>query len=147
VASSDYHVQLRFRKRVLSGSYITGQLPTVLKGLAPDVQAWYFADDSTREDVIAFRFATTPPRSLNPTALTKITLSGVSAESMGGARTTRAEVCFKNLNYQGSNEELAGQVIRQLQVVNHQGQKDIALAAGILGYGTVPNDNGASTPS
>ncbi len=68
------------------------------------------------------------------------TLAYSSADGTLGARGTRVELVFRKLHYYGETETLLGNRLKQVDIVNQRGKKNIPLYVGIVGSNTVLND-------
>lgn len=73
-----------------------------------------------------------------------LTLRHVRADGSGGARGTRVELKYKQLNYSGDTIELKGSRVQHLSVINHSGEVIIPLHAGFKGSELILNDGTSS---
>ncbi len=69
-----------------------------------------------------------------------LTLENISAAPEEGSRGTRVQIKYNNLNYQGSNEDLSGNRLQYLNIVNQRGKKTVPLHVSCLGSNTILND-------
>jgi len=69
-----------------------------------------------------------------------LALTGLSADGTGGTRGTRVELTYQGMRYAGEPDELTGQRLAFLDVVNQRGRRQIPLAIGFAGGNRVLND-------
>jgi Concanavalin A-like lectin/glucanases superfamily/Chaperone of endosialidase len=69
-----------------------------------------------------------------------LTLTGLNADGTGGTRGTRVELTYQGMRYAGEPDELIGQRLAFLDVVNQRGRRQIPLAIGFVGGNRVLND-------
>lgn len=69
-----------------------------------------------------------------------IRLTGLKADGTGGTRGTRAELAYQGMRYAGEKDQLTGNRIQYLEIVNRRGRKDIPLTAGFVGGNRVLSD-------
>ncbi|HAC65159.1 MAG TPA: hypothetical protein DCF68_16925 [Cyanothece sp. UBA12306] len=79
-------------------------------------------------------------RTIAPGAKITLTLENISAAPEGGSRGTRVQIKYNYLNYQGSNEDLSGNRLQYLNIVNQRGKKTVPLHVSCLGSNTILND-------
>ncbi len=77
---------------------------------------------------------------LQPGQSLTLTLLNVSADGAGGARGTRVELRYRQLNFSGEAAELSGSRVQHINIVNERGLRNIPLHVGFLGSNTVLND-------
>lgn len=137
----NYHFQLRFRQNVIYSRV----WEALKKGQDAGLEGWKYALGDTpqsREQWISFQRSSDEPLKLN--ASVSLSLPNVSAEPLGGARNTRAEIKFSNIAYNDApDENLSGFWMRHFDIVSHAGMKHTPLVASVAGIGTLLND-GAS---
>lgn len=135
-SESNYHIQWRFRRNVISGKYFTNLQNTRTKEITIGGTTWkYAAGTSTdnREDYISF-IRKDGAFQLATGQTTLIRLDDFNAEPRGGARNTRVEIRFR------TEAQNPGSIIRHMEVQSHLGMKTIPLIARVKGSNTVLND-------
>ena len=96
---------------------------------------------------IYFIYCGSTPETLGGQSVKMLSLKGISAAPGQGSRSTRVEVDYANLYFQGQkNVLLSGTRIQTLDIVNHRGQKNIPLHIGIVGSNTILNDGITPNP-
>lgn len=85
---------------------------------------------------LACAAATTIPRG----GTYDIRLQGLKADGTGGTRGTRAELVYQGMRYAGEKDQLSGNRIQYLEIVNRRGRKEIPLIAGFVGGNRVLSD-------
>lgn len=137
--NTHYHIQLGFRKNVIS--------PEILKALRTKkiklegISHYQVSEghDSLREDWIALKWASKETLNVGQTKV--ISIPNFSASARGGARNTRIEVRFSNLQLgSGQQAKLDGSVIRHMEIQSHLGRKTLPLYPTIKGSNTILND-------
>jgi hypothetical protein len=74
-----------------------------------------------------------------------LTLENIGASPAGGSRGTRVEVKYDNLKYKNSEENISGNRLLYLNIVNQRGKKQVPLYSGFLGSNTILNDGTENT--
>lgn len=135
-ASADnYNFALKFRHATLRAEV----LPKIK--LSSDLQQnWSLACTATSDGTVSLNILSKAKQKIEPDARLKFTLEGLNADARGGARSTRVELHYKNVNYSGDPASLSGTRIQHLSVTNQSGKKNIPLHVGFLGSNTVLND-------
>ncbi|MBO1348082.1 MAG: LamG domain-containing protein [Hormoscilla sp. GUM202] len=134
-ASSDnHHFELRFRPETLSSANLA-QINVATTGWSLDRQA----------DGTALYLLHQGSTTLNAGQKVTLQLTGMNADGRGGTRGTRVELVYKNLHYAGETSSLNGSRLQYLDIVNHQGRRNIPLHVGFVGGNTVLSDS--STPN
>lgn len=131
-----HHFELRFRPGVLANSQAI-----TLK----EVKDWSIGNKQHSDDTISlYLLHKNEQTTINRNEKIVLTLQQVSASSKGGARGTQVKLKYKSLRYQGDREELLGNRLQTLSIINHRGKKNIPLHIGLIGSHTVLNDGKSS---
>ena len=133
--SGHYHFALTFRPGTLSPESISNMQLAGPEGWsmsAPAVDA---------NGQVSFYFGSVAAYTMMPSDLLTLILDQVSADAGGGARSTRVQLAYANMAYTGDVTELTGAEEVTVNIVNHEGMKDIPLHVGFVGSNTLLNDN------
>jgi hypothetical protein len=132
-----HHFELRFRPKVLN----TKTRITVDDG-------WSLSEPTVTQGVVSLYLLSKKSVTLAADEPILLKLQQVSADGRGGARGTRVELKYQNLQYVSGTpnpEALAdGQREQQLSIVNQRGKKTIPLHVGFVGSNTILNDGSPS---
>jgi Concanavalin A-like lectin/glucanases superfamily len=84
-------------------------------------------------------------RSVDPPVIARgesynLSLSGMNADGAEGTRGTRVELTYQRMRYSGEDDDLTGQRIQYLDVVNHRGLRQIPLDFNFVGGNRVLSD-------
>ncbi|MDX2030051.1 MAG: LamG domain-containing protein [Blastocatellia bacterium] len=134
------HFELAFRPGTLEQSSIAAI------ALAAPNSPWKIAGRSWSgpDDRDSLYFLCTQPGLLAGGGLT-LELGHVLPESRYGTRTTLVDLRYRNLK-SGAGETISGSVQQNLDLVNHQGRRNIPLHVGFAGGNTVLNNADQPTP-
>ncbi|MER6808925.1 LamG domain-containing protein [Spirillospora sp. NPDC000708] len=88
-------------------------------------------DQATGDTVLGL--TSTAPPTIPRGGTYDLRLQGLSADGTGGTRGTRVEMVYQNMRYAGEQDQLTGNRIAFLDVVNRRGRKTIPLAASFVG--------------
>ncbi|EAY28287.1 LamG domain-containing protein [Microscilla marina] len=133
---TNHHFALRFRPDTL-------KKPSSIQLAGSDWKMTQATPDADGMDVIYLRHATETTLGVdNATAHQTLSFSNIVVDSTQGSRGTRAElVCSNQVVYADSNLHLGGHSREiHLNVVNHQGKKNIPLHVGFVGDNGLLND-------
>ena len=135
-SKENYHLQLKFRP---------GTLANWEQIALAESDDWDFLVEEGEDNTISLYFLSTATPEIEPQRQLDLTLQKVSADGSGGARGTRAEFKYRNLNYKsaGEGEDLEGTRVEHLSIVNQRGKQNIPLYVSFVSSNTVLND-GAS---
>ena len=135
VATEDnHHLELRFRPGTLSQA--------TLQGITLSATDWVMSQSVTPSTgAVSLFFLRTALLTLNPTNSAALILQHISADGAGGARGSRAELHYKQLQYVGQTEELIGNRLRHFNIVNRVGRRTIPLHVGFTGTNVILNDS------
>ncbi len=86
-----------------------------------------------------YLLATQPPK-IEAGATHTIRFTGFRAAGDQGSRGTRIELRYQNMAYEGSSNFIRGQRLAHINIVNHQGKKNIPLHTGFHGSNIILND-------
>lgn len=132
-ASADlYHFALKFRPETLAA--------TTLDLISIQEADWSQSHRQLNDRTIELYLLSTIDRLLDPLAKLPLTLQHINAEAGGGARGTRVEFKYQQLNYVGDVTPLSGNRTKHLDIVNQRGRKNIPLHVGFVGGNTILND-------
>jgi hypothetical protein len=136
-ASADlYHFALKFRPETLASS--------TLDLISIQEANWSQSHRQLNDRTIELYLLSTIDRLLDPLAKLPLTLQHINAEAGGGARGTRVEFKYQQLNYVGDVTPLSGNRTKHLDIVNQRGRKNIPLHVGFVGGNTILNDGKSS---
>jgi hypothetical protein len=127
----DHHVALRFRTGTLAA-------PPVLRS-----REWSML--ATRDATTVYLLSTAPTV-IRASEWIDLELAELRADGAAGTRGTRVELAYRGMGYLGQPDELTGNRLHFLDVVNHQGRPDLPLNVGFVGGDRVLSD-GASPSS
>ncbi|HEY0321632.1 MAG TPA: tail fiber domain-containing protein [Pyrinomonadaceae bacterium] len=133
-----HHFELRFRPGVLNTN-----LEIKISG---GDGSWVISKPIPANGTVSLYLSSKNASTLSAGARLTLTLRNINADGKGGARGTRVELKYQNLEYALSNpaqkpEPLAeGQRIQHMSIVNERGQKHIPLHMGIVGSDTILNN-------
>jgi hypothetical protein len=126
----NYHFELRFRPGTLWQQ----------EGIQLTAPEWKFAQDKT-ESHTSLYFLRPAPVTLAPDSRLTILLQNISADGRGGARGTRVELRYAQLNYPSDpSTDLTGSGIQHLSIINERGKRQVPLHVGFVGSNTILND-------
>jgi microcystin-dependent protein len=142
----NYHLQMRFRNRVLADSFINNKLDQSLRQLT-EWNSWYGPDPDPlkREYIISLVWKGSEPLSIKKGEMFTVPIAGVSAEPSGGARNSRVQIRYDHFTYADGKPVPKGHQMQHMEIVNRVGLKTIPLVAGFAGSRTVINDG--NTPN
>ncbi|MFP4121498.1 MAG: LamG-like jellyroll fold domain-containing protein [Coleofasciculus sp.] len=132
-SGKNYHFELRFRPDTLAKDSLKNL------ALVEAASGWSMAYDEVN-GIVSLLSISTNERVIQPNESIVLTLQHVSAAADGGARGTRVELRYQQLQYQGETITLSDSRVQHLSIVNHQGRKYIPLHVGFVGGNTVLND-------
>ncbi len=153
VSISNYHFQLRFRPGTLASNFASSTIGVALNtndsadSSSPSV-TWNIEcgkDSNTGEDYISLLATGGTLPQIKASEVYGLTLSGVEANPMGGARSSNVQFSYNNIGFSATGSPLLASRLQSINIVDHEGQKNIPLVAGIIGSGTLLNDG--STPN
>ena len=132
-SSENYHLELKFRP---------GTLVNWDKIALAESSDWSFQAEHNGKGTGSLYFLRTSELKIKLNDSLDIKLQKVSADPGGGSRSTRFELKYRNLKYEGApdTEKLEGTRIKYLSIINHRGKKNIPLHVGFYGSNTVLND-------
>jgi hypothetical protein len=126
-SATDHHAALRFRPGTLDTSAAPRLVtPGWSMRATADATTFYLLCDATTV--------------IHPGGSVELALTGVKADGGGGTRGTRVELAYKQMGYTGEPDELSGNRLQFLDVVNHRGRPDIPLDVGFVGGDRVLSD-------
>ncbi len=135
-SADNYHFALHFRPGTLATAALT-QVSVASAGWT--LQAAQEIDGSA-----SFYLLSSAAQSLDPGASITLTLQSISAAASGGARNTRVELTYQQLQYAADLTPLTGSRLQNMMVLNAQGARTPPLHVGFVGPNMVLND-GTST--
>lgn len=91
------------------------------------------------QTAIIYLHATHAPR-MEPGESIKIGFSGFRADGTHGSRGTRVQLSYQGITFDGATSQIRGSRISHVNIVNHQGRKNIPLHVGFHGSNTILND-------
>ncbi|MBD2385021.1 LamG domain-containing protein [Cylindrospermum sp. FACHB-282] len=132
--SQAHHLELRFRPETLAPANLA-KIKVATDGWsldrAPDGTALYLLHQGST--------------TLEAGKTTSLQLTGMNADGRGGTRGTRVELVYQNMHYAGEESLLDGSRLQYLNIVNHQGRRNMPLHVGFVGSDTVLSDG--TTPN
>src|SRR5256885_2737032 len=136
--ANNHHFELRFRPGTLAAASLN-QIK-----LAEGEWSLGRSDPAHAGGPVSLYFLCTgtDERRLKPGGLLQLTLRHVSPDGSGGARGTRVELKYKNLQYGSATPQpvASSSRVRHLSIIKHQGQKFIPLHVGFVGSNQILND-------
>jgi len=138
VASAENHnFELRFRPTTLSTAS--------LSKIAVAETNWNMAKVTQPGGGVSLYFLASGVGTINSGDKVKLTLKNVSAEPGDGARGTRVELKYRQLQYPDDTSPISGNRVQHVSIVNQRGRKNIPLHVGFVGSNLVLNEGDAST--
>ncbi len=92
------------------------------------------------DGTLSLYFGATDNWTMNETEKVLITLNQIRAATQGGTRGTRVMLKYRNLLHAGNTAPFSGFRETHLNIVNHQGKRNIPLHVGFVGSNIVLND-------
>jgi len=135
--AENHNFELRFRPRTLSA--------VSLDKIAVAETNWSVAKATQPDGGVSLYFLATGGGTIKPGDKMKLTLRNVSADTADGARGTRVELNYRQLQYPDIVSPISGTRLQHLSIVNQSGKKNIPLHVGFVGSNTVLNDGVSST--
>jgi hypothetical protein len=132
LSSTDFHFALRLRK---------GTLASGLHATCP-TSGWAMAAEP---DGTALYFQWTSPQPLAPGQSVEVQVAGLNADGAAGTHGTRVELEYRRLTYSGQAQELTGDRLQFLDVVNNRGRRDIPIDVRLVGGDRVLSDGGTES--
>lgn len=127
VSASDYQMQLLFRPGIISSSAID-ELSII------EADQWYFmVGDAFADGSVPLYFNAKQELTFYPLDSISITLLNLTVDPAGGTRSTRVQMAYQGLIFQGGITPVTGQREITINILNHQGKKEIPLIAGFSG--------------
>ncbi len=139
-----HHFELRFRRGVLD---LDSEPNITLAG----GDGWQMSKPTEANGTVSLYLLSKQPITLPAGASISLTLQHVNADERGGARGTKVELKYQNLEYTASDSQqqpeplVAGQRVQHLSIGNQRGEKNIPLHVGFVGSNTILNDG--ATPN
>jgi len=134
--AANHNFELRFRPGTLSA-------PSLSK-IAVAETGWSMAKATQPDGAVSLYFLAPGGGTINSGDKMKLTLRNVSADAADGARGTRVELNYRQLQYPGDASPISGTRLQHLSIVNQSGRKNIPLHVGFVGSNTVLNDGVSS---
>ena len=135
----NYHFALRMRPGTLSETSL--QAAQEKLGAALEPLGWRGNAGLEADGTAALYFLHPAGLALTAGQTLSFVFPHASADAGGGARGTRVEMRFAQLAFGGGAAPVTGRRLAHLNVVNHQGEREIPLHAGFVGNDVVLNDN------
>jgi len=132
--AANHNFELRFRPGTLSAA--------TLSKIAVAETGWSMAKATQPDGAVSLYFL--GGGTINPGDKMKLTLRNVSADAADGARGTRVELNYRQLQYPDAASPISGTRLQHLSIVNQSGRKNIPLHVGFVGSNTVLNDGVSS---
>jgi len=138
----NHHFALRFRPGTLSGTSLAAAQEKLDAALQP--AGWRGNAASEADGTAALYFLRPDGGEIAAGQTLGFVFPHASADAGGGARGTRVEMRFAQLAFGGAQTPVTGRRVTHLNVVNHQGEREIPLHAGFVGNDVVLNDGSAN---
>ena len=145
VASSvNHHFELCFKVGVLAESCLKGETPFTIA----DKTDWDMSapDMNSKPGFVSFYLlGRGESKKLETNSTWKIQFKQAKADGAGGSYTTKVQLNYKQLSYEGQkNDEVTGFRSQHLSIINHQGKKIIPLHAGFIKGDAIANDGSSN---
>jgi hypothetical protein len=131
-SAENHHFELRFRPGTLSAAS--------LDKVAVAQPGWSLAKATQPDGTVSLYFLSVAGGTLKAGGKLELTLSNLSADGGDGARGTRVELRYRQLQYPNETAAITGTRIRHLSIANQTGRKNIPLHVGFAGSNTILND-------
>lgn len=131
-AENNCHFQLNFRPGVLSAN---GQSTPVIKA-----NDWSFGTGERPDGVRSLFLLSRADVELTPNGSLRFTVQNLTADPAGGARGTRVQLQYGEMNYQDDTIPLQGARNQHISISNHSGERVIPLYLGVVGSSQILND-------
>lgn len=135
--AENHNFELQFRPGTLSAAS--------LSKIAVAESNWSMAKATQPDGAVSLYFLAPGGGTINSGDKMKLTLRNASADAADGARGTRVELNYRQLQYPDTASPISGNRVQHLSIVNQSGRKNIPLHAGFVGSNLVLNDNASST--
>ncbi|MCA0350386.1 MAG: hypothetical protein LCH85_00190 [Chloroflexi bacterium] len=135
-SASNHHFVLNFRPGTLSTA--------TLSQVKLTDQTWKLSTGQAVDGTTSLYLLSTQARSLTPNQSLNLALQSISASASSGARNTRVELSYQQLQYANSLTPLIGSRLQNLVVLNAQGAHTPPLHVGFVGPNMVLNNGSAA---
>jgi len=143
VSPQNYHFELRFPPGTLADTMLDTD-----KLLLQETATWSLHKEKRTDNSFSVYFLCHDQATFfgNPDGLFSandhkmLTLQRITAATAGGARGSRVELRPTNLTFHNETTPIIGNRVQHLQILSHQGKKDIPLHVGFVGDNTILND-------